>query len=107
MHIMFIDITIHWLIFTTRYFEFETMIISLWLPKYVYEYKETQWNRNIFLSSLHLGGHFGRLSMTRISWVELGERSGRDTLQHFFGEDTEELPANIQRFKHGTVFIVT
>lgn len=69
--------------------------------------KKHNGTESFFLSSLHLGGHFGRLSMTRISWVELGERSGRDTLQHFFGEDTEELPANIQRFKHGTVFIIT
>lgn len=41
-----------------------------------------------------------------ISRVELGQGAGRDTLEHLFGEDAEELPANVQRLEHGTVLIV-
>ena len=39
--------------------------------------------------------------MSGISGVELSEGGGWDTLQHLLGEDTEQLPANVQRFKNG------
>jgi len=43
--------------------------------------------------------------MSGISGVELSEGGGWDTLQHLLGEDTEQLPANVQRFKYGPVLV--
>lgn len=45
--------------------------------------------------------------MTGISWVELCENRSRNTLEHFLGEDTEQLPADVQRLEDGTVLVVT
>lgn len=45
--------------------------------------------------------------MTRISGIEFSQDGSWDTFQHFLGEDTQQLPANVQRFEDGTVFIVT
>lgn len=43
--------------------------------------------------------------MSRVSRVEFGQDVGRDTLQHFLREDTQQLPADVQRFENGTVFV--
>lgn len=41
------------------------------------------------------------------SWVVLVQGLGGDTLQHLTGEDTEQLPSNVQGFEDGTVLVVT
>ena len=51
--------------------------------------------------------HISLLSSTRVSRVEFSKHVGGDTLQHFLGEDTQQLPSNIQRFKHCAVLIIT
>lgn len=45
--------------------------------------------------------------MARVSWVEFRERGGGYTLQHLLGEDTEQLPTDVQRFEHCAVLVVT
>jgi hypothetical protein len=44
--------------------------------------------------------------LSRVSGVELGEHVGRNSLQHLLGEDTQQLPANVQRLEDGTVLVV-
>lgn len=48
-----------------------------------------------------------RFLMTRITWVKLGEGGSGYSLQHLLGEDTQQLPANVQRFKYCAVLIIT
>lgn len=40
-----------------------------------------------------------------LSGVELLDDALRDALQHLFGEDAQELPAQVQGLKHRAVFI--
>lgn len=40
-----------------------------------------------------------------VSGVELGQCGGWDTLQHLLGEDTQQLPANVQGFKDGAFHV--
>jgi len=43
--------------------------------------------------------------MSRISRIEFCESAGWDSLKHFFGEDSQKLPANIQRLEDRAVFV--
>lgn len=38
--------------------------------------------------------------------VELGQSLGGNTLQHFLGENSQQLPANIERLKYRSVLVV-
>jgi len=44
--------------------------------------------------------------MARVPRVEFGQDGGRDTLEHLLGEDTQQLPANVQGFEDSAVLIV-
>ena len=39
--------------------------------------------------------------------VELSQGRGRDPLQHLLGEDTEQLPADVQGLEDSAVLVVT
>ncbi len=43
----------------------------------------------------------------RLPGVKLSQRALRDPLQHLFGENPHELPADVQSFKHTPVLIGT
>ena len=43
--------------------------------------------------------------MTRIPGIELGECTGGDSLQHLLGEDTKQLPADVERLEDSTIFV--
>lgn len=45
--------------------------------------------------------------VTRVSRIEFGQNRGRNTLEHLLGEDTQQLPTNVQRLEDGTVLVVT
>lgn len=45
--------------------------------------------------------------VARVTWVEFGQDRGGNSLQHLLGEDTQQLPANVQRLEHGAVLVVT
>lgn len=44
--------------------------------------------------------------VTRVPRIELRQSGRGDTFQHLLGEDTQQLPADVQRFVDGTVFVV-
>uniref|UniRef100_A0A182QVN8 Uncharacterized protein n=1 Tax=Anopheles farauti TaxID=69004 RepID=A0A182QVN8_9DIPT len=50
------------------------------------------------------GEHSGLVA--RVARVELGQDRGRDTLEHLLREDTQQLPADVERLEHGTVLVV-
>lgn len=43
--------------------------------------------------------------MTGVPWVEFRESAGWDSLEHFLGENSQQLPANVQWFKHRAVLV--
>lgn len=45
--------------------------------------------------------------VARVPGIELREDWSRDTFKHLLGEDTEQLPADVQRFEYGAVLVVT
>ncbi|VCW98510.1 unnamed protein product [Gulo gulo] len=45
--------------------------------------------------------------LCRVSWVKFTQGALRDPLQHLFGEDSEQLPANVQSLIDSAVFIRT
>ena len=45
--------------------------------------------------------------MPRVPGVELRQSGSGDPLQHFFGEDSQQLPADVQRLENGAVLVVT
>lgn len=45
--------------------------------------------------------------MTRISGIKFGEGGSGDTFQHFFGENTQQLPTDVEGFEYGPVFVVS
>lgn len=45
--------------------------------------------------------------MFGLSGVELSQRALRDPLQHLLGENSHQLPADVQGFVHGAVFVST
>lgn len=49
----------------------------------------------------------GSMACGGLSGVKLGQRALRDSLQHLFGENTQQLPADIQSLKHCAVVIST
>lgn len=49
----------------------------------------------------------GSVTGSGLSRVELGQCALRNSLQHFFGEDSEQLPTNVQRLEHSSVVIGT
>lgn len=44
--------------------------------------------------------------MAGVARIELGQDGCRDTFEHLLGEDTEQLPANVERLEHCTVLVV-
>jgi len=44
--------------------------------------------------------------MARVPRVEFGQDGGRDTLKHLLGEDTQQLPADVQGFEDSAVLVV-
>lgn len=46
------------------------------------------------------------LVLATATGVELGQRLGGNTLQHFLGENSQQLPANIERLKYRSVLVV-
>lgn len=48
-----------------------------------------------------------QLMLRRVSRVKFTQGALRDPLQHFFGEDSEQLPANVQSLINSAVFIRT
>lgn len=51
------------------------------------------------------GRRTGEQSMFSLSGVKLGQGALRDPLQHLFGEDPHELPADVQGLKDASVLI--
>lgn len=47
------------------------------------------------------------LVFCRVSRVKFAQGALRDSLQHFFGEDSKQLPANVQSLINSSVFIGT
>lgn len=45
--------------------------------------------------------------VARITGVELGEDGRGDTLEHLLGEDTEQLPADVEGLEYCAVLVVT
>lgn len=55
-----------------------------------------------------LEGRVGRGVLLRpLAGVELVRHALRDALQHLFGEDAQQFPAQVQRLKHGAVLVRT
>lgn len=52
------------------------------------------------------GGRW-RLVLGGVSRVEFAQGALRDPLQHFFGEDSEQLPANVQSLVDSAIFVRT
>jgi hypothetical protein len=48
-----------------------------------------------------------QLVLCRVSRVKFAQGALRDSLQHLFGEDSEQLPANVQSLVDSAVFIGT
>lgn len=48
-----------------------------------------------------------RLVLGGVSRVEFAQGALRDPLQHFFGEDSEQLPTNVQSLVDSAIFIRT
>ena len=49
---------------------------------------------------------FGLFGLAGVAWVELGQSAGRDALEHLLGEDTQQLPADVERLEDGAVLVV-
>jgi len=47
------------------------------------------------------------LGSLSVAWIVLGKPVMRDSLQHLFGENSQQLPANVERLKDGTVLVRT
>ncbi len=45
--------------------------------------------------------------MPGVPWVVLGQNVGRDTLQHLLGEDSKQLPANVERLENSAILITS
>lgn len=45
--------------------------------------------------------------MARVPRIEFSQNGGWNTLKHLLGEDTEQLPANVQGFEDSAVLVVT
>lgn len=45
--------------------------------------------------------------MAGVTRVELGQDGSWNTFEHLLGEDTEELPTNVEGLEHCTVLVVT
>lgn len=45
--------------------------------------------------------------MARVPRIEFSQNGGRNTLKHLLGEDTEQLPADVQGFEDSAVLVVT
>lgn len=45
--------------------------------------------------------------MTGVPGVELREGGSWDTLEHLLGEDTQQLPANVEGFVYWTVLVAS
>ena len=45
--------------------------------------------------------------MTRISWIEFSEGTCWDTLEHLLGENTQQLPANVERFEDRSILVAS
>jgi len=45
--------------------------------------------------------------MPGISGIKLGQGGGRNPLQHFLGEDPQQLPSNVKRLEDSPVFITS
>lgn len=43
--------------------------------------------------------------MTGIPRIKFCESAGRNSLKHFLGEDSQKLPADVQRFEHRAIFV--
>lgn len=43
--------------------------------------------------------------MTGVSRIEFRESAGWDSLKHLLGEDSQKLPANVQRLEDRAVFV--
>lgn len=43
--------------------------------------------------------------MTGISRIEFRESAGWNSLKHLLGEDSQKLPADVQRLEDGTIFV--
>lgn len=48
-----------------------------------------------------------QLVLCGVPRVEFAQGALRDSLQHFFGENSEQLPANVQSLKDSAVFVRT
>lgn len=57
------------------------------------------------VNDLRPSGLGGAMTCSRLSRVKLGQRALWDSLQHLFGEDTQQLPANIQSLENRAVVI--
>lgn len=53
------------------------------------------------------GGGGGCLRPVGVTRVVLGQGGLGDALQHLLGEDSQQLPADVQRLKDGSVLVVT
>lgn len=45
--------------------------------------------------------------MARVPRIEFSQNGGWNTLKHLLGEDTEQLPADVQGFEDSAVLVVT
>jgi len=60
--------------------------------------KTNDYSNQIFVTRL--------FSLTGVARIEFGQHTGGNTFQHLFREDTQQLPANVERLENGTVFVV-
>lgn len=44
--------------------------------------------------------------MARVPRIEFSQNGGWNTLKHLLGEDTQQLPANVQGFEDSAVLVV-
>lgn len=49
----------------------------------------------------------GLVSSSSSSWVEFVKGRFRDTFQHLTGEDSEQLPTNVERVEHCPILVVS
>lgn len=55
-----------------------------------------------------LEGRVGRGVLLRpLAGVKLVRHALRDALQHLFGEDAQQFPAQVQRLEHGAILVRT
>ena len=69
--------------------------------------RQEEWSQDSEGSGFFGSSSCGCLCSVGVTRVVLGQGALWDTLQHLLGEDSQQLPANVQGLKDGPVLIVT